>query len=384
MKKAFTLVELLVVVVVISILSSIAFRLGGIAGDSSARTTTLNTMQRIENAISGYFAAYGSYPPVSLQGRSRNIYLQVNSSGIQQLDASQNRSKVEWKSVRAACLAQPVAVRFPFPPDMNDHLVKISNVLMNRGQKNMYFDGLSDMGRLSSKQHEPNWTDVQLFQFGLLSYLLPRYLVMMGYGGTSNKLAGKGLYDGFDQWGDNNSMPCRFDDGVQYDNWGQVNDEVTEETTKWRVAAIPSQAITARWLSNFEITSDRGSNGRLGMLIGWANQVPLYGVQISDGTTYGVDNPPPEDEIYSAGDNQSGAGAAKVRPYVLDFLNCPDGWGGDFYYYSPAPYQSYRLWSGGPNKKTFPPWIPDEEINNLSNADEVREWMADDVVHMSN
>lgn len=42
-------------------------------------------MQRLENCLSGYYAAYGSYPPVKLHG-SRDYTLEVDEfSGIQNL-----------------------------------------------------------------------------------------------------------------------------------------------------------------------------------------------------------------------------------------------------------------------------------------------------------
>ena len=53
-----------------------------------------------------------------------------------------------------------------------------------------------------------------------------------------------------------------------------------------------------------------------------------------------------------------------------------DGWGEEFYYYSPPPYQSYQLWSSGPNKRTFPPWM---DPASTSNPKLVNKWIADDI-----
>jgi prepilin-type N-terminal cleavage/methylation domain-containing protein len=82
MKKAFTLVELLIVVLVLVILMSVAFRLSSIGDSSESRQRTIVIMQKIENCLSGYYAAFGSYPPVKLHG-SRNYRLRVNKYGIQ-------------------------------------------------------------------------------------------------------------------------------------------------------------------------------------------------------------------------------------------------------------------------------------------------------------
>ena len=74
MKKGFTLIELLVVTVVIVALMGVIFRLTGIVGGTSAQETTVFRMQCLENCLSGYYATFGSYPPVPLQNASRNIF----------------------------------------------------------------------------------------------------------------------------------------------------------------------------------------------------------------------------------------------------------------------------------------------------------------------
>ena len=58
------------------------------------------TIQKIENCLSGYYAAFGSYPPVTLHG-SRNYNLEVNINGIQ-TDEEVN-SGLDWPRVEAAC-----------------------------------------------------------------------------------------------------------------------------------------------------------------------------------------------------------------------------------------------------------------------------------------
>ncbi len=81
---------------------------------------------------------------------------------------------------------------------------------------------------------------------------------------------------------------------------------------------------------------------------------------------------------------RQGGGGGQL--YALDGITCYDGWGNEFYYHSPAPYQSYRLWSAGENKRTFPPWISDEEISKLNGTDRtmVLNWLSDDIVKMKN
>ena len=80
MKKAFTIIEMLVVVVVIATLMTIVFRLSSIGEDSEYRNRTIVRMQKLENCLSGYHAAFGSYPPVKMHG-ARDIYLKVGEHG---------------------------------------------------------------------------------------------------------------------------------------------------------------------------------------------------------------------------------------------------------------------------------------------------------------
>ena len=87
MKKGFSLVEMLIVVTVLVTLMAITFRLGAIGGTSSYRNTTVSRLQRLENCLSGYYAAFGSYPPVPLQGRSRSIYTRVDENGVLDYDS---------------------------------------------------------------------------------------------------------------------------------------------------------------------------------------------------------------------------------------------------------------------------------------------------------
>ena len=86
---------MLIVVVVLVTLMTMTFRLSSIGSNSTARNNTINRMQRLENCLSGYYAAYGSYPAVKLHG-SRNVYLSVNDVGIQDEDGQENKDIFGW------------------------------------------------------------------------------------------------------------------------------------------------------------------------------------------------------------------------------------------------------------------------------------------------
>ena len=376
---------MLIVVTVLVTLMAITFRLGAIGGSSSYRNTTVARLQRLENCLSGYYAAFGTYPPVKLHG-SRNYRLSVSSHGIQNVDGEEedlkwnwanNRDsedeKRDWAKVRAACRAQPVDCRFPFPVGYGDFVNTISQDLQNNPPSGLndeeqkvfsagFDDGVSsNLGRYAPYQDESDWREVQLFKFGLMSYLLPRYLVMMN--------SAEELYEDYNQWTGNNSLPADPLTGQTYSNWRELQRKATSDqsTDIAHVANVPSQAVCSRWMPNLEgICSGNGT-------------VRLFGVTVTEGTP--ELRPGNADiEIYSPGGFDSDSTSGQ---YVLDGLTVKDGWRREFFYYSPAPYQSYVIWSAGANGKTFPPWVSRDSLGSQANEC-IGLWIEDDIVSMSN
>ena len=391
MKRGFTLVELLVVVVVIVTLMAVTFRLGSAGSDSTARSRTVNRMQRLENCLSGYYAAYGSYPPVALHG-SRDYTFTVDGHGIQQTKKDQHVTELTWKSVEAACRSQPVGISYPFADnDMYDYVHDVSVELQGKANSSdpQYksfqdnealkygFDALcpKTMGRIYDKaQKYSDYPDVQVFKLGLLSYIMPRLLVIF------NVQSGQSTDTGFSrffeksqlQWNKNNELPCDFETGRPYSSWNDVISDMSRN--RWKIAALPSQAVCARWMPNLE-----------GIVSGFSRS--FYGVNVYD-SYYGngvVSTETYNPQLYTSGDSQSG-GDGYSQQYILDSMTVKDGWGREFYYYSPTPHQSYTLWSSGPDGRTFPPWVADEELQKMDQVDRdtVRKWMADDIMHMQN
>lgn len=338
-------------------------------------------MQKIENCLSGYYAAFGSYPPVKLHG-SRNYRLRVNKYGIQQVNEDPDNGELVWDRVNAACRSQPVAMNYPYTSDMSEYVNKVSEALTelhnNSDPDSPYaknkalaygFDALAQPSNLGAeKQKSSSWSDTQIFRFGLMSYLLPRYLIMMQHSDTS-------IYDKFFQWGDNNELPCRFEDGTQYENWQELAEDISRDNEKWKIALMPSQAVTARWLPNLEGAIDCQMD------------LDLYGIKVGSGSMSDVNVRNPNPPLHSGEDSQSGENAGhSQKQYVLDGITIMDGWSNELYYYSKPPYQAYRLWSAGANGKTFPPWVPEEELNDFSAAEKkkILNWISDDIVHMTN
>lgn len=393
MKKAFTLIELMIVIAVMAILMGLVFRITSVGSDSHKRTVTIMRLQKLENCLSGYYAAFGSYPPVKTHG-SRDIYAAVDEHGIQNDDVNENiwnwtkigevNESRAWDQVAAACKAQPIDCRFPFPPGYEDLVESVSEEIKRRASSNdedfkAYFenedrkarfmagfdDGTSNLGRFTSLKDKIDWRNLQLFKFGLLSYLLPRYLVMMN--GPSE------FFEEYAQWTGNNVMPCDPFTGKSfetYGGWQGIKDRTAvgnEGSMNYAsVANIPSQAVCARWIPNLKNICR----------VNRPDNFVLFGVDIKDGggTTLDADNV--NIEIFST------TGSASNQ-YVLDGITIRDGWNNDFYYYSPAPYQRYTLWSAGPNGRTFPPWIDRKTLESKANEC-VGKWVSDDIIHLSN
>ena len=403
MKRGFTLIELMIVMAILVTLMAVMFRISGIGADADNKTRTIVRLQRLENCLSGYYAAFGSYPPVKMHG-ARDIYLSVGEHGIQYDQRNEDiwgwdpdafvagrRQKAEedaWRQVQAACRAQPVACNFPFPSGYHDVIVALSDQmaqLASEGQDEEYEafwanentraklmagfdDGGSESGgtgRFSGLKDESDWRQLQLFRFGLMSFLLPRYLFMLG--GNEDFFTG-----GFAQWEDNNQLPSDPFTGYTYNSWSEIRRHARNNTKNdvAHLANIPSQAVCARWMPNLE-----------GICTCNRNALTFFGINVANGDEGALkirkDYVP---EIYTPDGPDSGSFKDQ---YILDGITVEDGWWRNFYYYSPEPHQTYVLWSAGPNGRTFPPWISRSKLGSAANKC-VAVWTADDIIHMSN
>jgi len=373
---------LLIVVVVIATLMGLVFRLAGIGGGQAARNRTITHMQRLEFALSGYFSAFGSYPPVPLHG-SRDIRCKVNQYGIQDVNSDRLAGALSWPSVRAACLSQPVACEYPF----NTKSEKTKYYLELK--KDIYsssYGGLALEPEPSALRNADlsDWTQVQVFKFGVLSFLLPRYLFMLQ--GEEDLYRAKGSKSA--QWRSQNDIRQLVDfrtGAAGYNDWTDVQNYTGQHQNKdndnnylrsenyLNIARQPSQAVCARWMQALD-----------GIIYGGQT---FYGINTrmghrSDKDYFERDVNPGDaemlDPIYSSSGSYSGSGQA----YMLDGMAIRDGWGNDLFYYSDPPYQGYQLWSAGPNKKTMPPWIEPASLD-ATDKKTAEEWLADDIVGLS-
>ena len=382
-RQGFTLIELLIATVVIATLMGVVFRLAGAGSDNRARARTIDRLQRIENALSGYYAAYGSYPPVPLQGRSRSIYKKVDGNGIQDDSGGDTGERISgsdaaaaWdkvgKQIQAACRAQPVAVYFPFNGKNSETRKMVQELSSHRTDKK--FDVIQNTGGLDLE--EEDWRKSSLFQFGLLSFLLPRYLFMLDGDNKLYDVVKNGRRVG--QWAANNQLPCRMDTGDQYADWkelqkalhmGDFYNDGGSGVEASLISNLTSQSVCARWMPNFEKII---SGGRM-----------FYGVNTEDGEhPYLTTDENKLMAIFSKNGYSGGSGSGGSL-YLLNGMTIRDGWGNEFYYYSEPPFQSYRLWSAGPDGRTFPVWYDIGQLND-SEKKIVQQWIADDISGLNN
>ena len=409
LKHGFTLIELLVVTVIIVALMGVMFRLTGLVGSTSERERTIERMQKLENCLSGYYAAFGQYPPVPLQGASHDIFRKICDLHQMQYE-EEDDSVLDEKRVRAACRAQPVAAEYP--PAKNsgtygsgmsaDDLVEAYREAVNEyynavssgsdpkqsawANSPLGYSYLQTQGK-SDFESETDFTKFQMFRFGLMSFLLPRYRFMLecarsgGYYDTT--------IDECKQWTAFNVLPARMDTGVSFMTWGSKSgssskfisllstkgtDDI-DETQRWEIDLIPSQAACARWMANLA-----------GIVSGPSNS--FFGVMIADDSSnIGINSFDDADTIqapYSLGGHGTACGGG--NPYILFKYTVKDGWKNDFYYYCPPPYQSYILWSSGAyDDLTFPPWIDLNEFRSQYGDkfySKALQWSADDIVFM--
>lgn len=423
MKKGFTLIELLVTVAILLILMGLIVRIASIG--SSENTENVRIMQQLENALSGYYAAFGSYPPVPVSG-SRNIYQPVSLSG--DADFDQAPVKLPFSDVRmraqilAACRSQPIKTRFPFNSGGTDYIRRISEYAQEQvvkdikdgrfdadgeepmtkaEQQNLMqiftrgFDtGSSAWGRLnqlatSSAGYTWGADDVYLLQTGLMAFLLPRYQLMLSFskeprGGANGNGSSLDL-DNIKQWTYYNSLPCDPETGKPFESWRQVRDVICTGPAVWKIEILPTEIATLRWLPYLK-----------GYVATPTEAAPctFYGLDMNkyvdtsgqtktrlEAAGYSQKNyHRMKDIIYSSsGGLAPGAGGQ----YVLDFVDFVDSGGlPNFFYYSPPPYQYCQVWHAGADGMTMPPWVDVETLNEedrkLANG-----WTADDIVHLS-
>lgn len=344
-RRAFTLMELMIVILIIGILMGGVFMLMGVAARHGDIAKTRSKVQRLQNAVSGFYAAYGTYPPVDNCYGPLDPFSPFQNDFDDTVNSSSNLDDPATKSAcRWACRAQPVAFEFPCPQD-DDAMI---NLFFNDASVRSPNEVFANAASINSS----DWATTKMFKFGLMSFLLPR-ITMVGIPTTGNFNNEQPLPDFYEtmQWNNNNKKSVV--------NSGALVDALRSQSD------VECRAV-AKWLPNLE---------------GMCTQLnrSIMNISLNDSKSYFYD-----DET-DAMVNAQGGDSPYRGPYkygsqktVLECATVKDSWNRDLFYYSAPPYQSYRIWSAGPNGLTFPPWIP---LESLSETDQalVAEWIKDDI-----
>ena len=340
-RRGFTLVELMVVIAVIGILIGGMFKLIGVANNEKNRAVTVARLEKIKNAISGYYATYGCYPPVKNEYAPLDPDDAKNTGKLKDYFASDvidEYNKVTDTDEKGAflaklcCQAQPLDFEYPNPQQYDEYI--------NQAQSK-YSSASSVLGIDKTKA---DWKSYKAFRYGLLSFLLPR-LTVMGYARSltaNNQLD----YDGLTRQSD-----MRFLSTLQWTKYNTSSKDVASVLKQLQA----DEDTCGKWMPNFE-----------GLLYGTGARDTIMGVNI---------------RAKNSADVLDLVGGYTPGDYCLLAVTTKDGWGNEFYYYSEPPYQSYRLWSAGPDGKTFPPWL-DIKSYNSGLFKSAATWVADDIISL--
>ena len=342
-KQAFTLIELMVVISVIAILMGISFKLMRAASHDKQIAETRLRMERIQNALSGYYAYYGHYPNVKFYYDLDPAKITANYGASSMSGMSISGGGGAWElQAELAARSQPMTFLFPtqgkypatYIPDM------FKRIDMDVKDINHKTDSITrDM---------EDWSQLRAFQFGLMSYLLPRIELMEGGKPADRPGINPTLYKNL-QWIENNpGTPRDFNDKGDFER-------------KVRALWDAQNEVAAKWLPHLE--------GTVKGTVGWVMGIDVH--------------------LHDGGGSGGPLGNGMI-PLVLSSRDsdlvalgsatCWDAWGNEFYYYSPPPYQSYIIWSAGPDRKTFPPWIDSNSEFYKAHKDDIIKRIKDDIV----
>jgi len=316
--RGFTLIEMMVVIAVIGIMIGGVFRLLSAAGTGNKRAETISRLEKVQNALSGFYAEFGTYPPVPQHGSPDPFVAEENGT-------EKPAGTLSSVNANRAAACQPVAFCYPSARSLDDYIAL-------RYETDKIVSANVALGPNAAARTESDWSGVRIFQFGLMSYLMPR-VELMG--------------------GEELTRP-----NPNTDMTPDLNFFSSRQWQKHNAGALAAQRArenhaVARWLPNFEKCIVGGPADLMG-----------------------IDTREPNTDSYNFV-KQSDPKSPSLT-YMLQSISVRDGWGREFYYHSMAPYQSYRIWSAGPDGLTFPPWI---SLEGLSSADrkKVTGWLKDDI-----
>ncbi len=146
-RAAFTLVEMLVVVLIMALLIGLLVRTLGGAGRQSDKAVTLARIERVKAALEEFYAEYGQYPPVPFYKPSPPL---PDTGEDTYYDESGNKQTYDR--------IQPVYMEFPVKYTMDDE-----------------FSGVNYLDTWPKASDATDSSATRLFTLGLVSFLVKRY-----------------------------------------------------------------------------------------------------------------------------------------------------------------------------------------------------------------
>jgi prepilin-type N-terminal cleavage/methylation domain len=286
----FSLIELMVVFVIISILAGMVMKLVQLTGNKQSEAETVAKLERIAQSLEEFKATYGRYPPVAMYpGNDGRMY-------------------------------QPVIYEYALYWTQEPPSGATGGIYPNLAAS------LKNQNRNGNNSWSANGSGV-VYTFGLMSYLFPRFASHAEnspyqFVGSSNA-NGNGLPDGGQDYKDS--------DAYVLNQWDNSNNR------KGLVADIPRDVDASRRVLPY-IGASLDANGRVA---DYGNVVKQSGGRI------GEDPSPNRLPDGHHGTEHKDASSGKL--YRNGYITVLDGWIRPIFYSSPPPYDTYKLWSAGAN-----------------------------------
>ncbi len=200
-------------------------------------------------------------------------------------------------------------------------------------------EGLARNIRTKDRRKEVAWRETRLFTFGLLSFFLPRYNGFVHAPGSDDLSGYPYTFAGVTAQANGNGSRTKGNALSQYVNYNKFVDGAISGDTERDLAAVR----------------------RILPILGGKLKFDNSGVE-----DWGIIS---RDVRYRA--NSTGEGASEITNRIYTVY---DAWGNSLHYQSIPPYETFKVWSYGPDGKTG---VVEEEING---AKKEIDYSRDDIV----
>lgn len=271
-RNGFTIIEMMIVLIIITILAGFVFRMMTLAGQKNDIAETKAVIEKLSNALEGYRAEFGSYPPVAVYGGY-----------------------------------QPVYFEFAVPGTGAEGDLGITPSMAAR--------------MVNDSKKENKWNEFPVFTFGLASYFYPRYW-------STGEVSPSEFYGDLDNEDVLSSPQNKADKNRIINQWTDHNDR---SGTRVNVQDMNKDMTAIKKL--------------MPLLDGTIESYVKNKQRVWKVTNWGCG------EYKYEGPHHIYGGVE----YANSAVTFEDKWDRELHYQSNPPYDSYRIWSAGPNGATCDP-----------------------------